>query len=201
MFTGLIECTGTLRRVSGTSPRVLSLESLIPVAEVAVGDSIAIDGTCLTVVSTQDQLLTFEAGTETLEVTTLGSLAEGQRVNLERALRVGDRLGGHLVSGHVDGIGVLTSKEQRDSVLYLGFEAPPEVASLTAKRGSITVSGVSLTVTDVQGPIFYVGLIPHTLEVTTLGSLGLGDRVNLEADLLARYMHRLLEARDASWFR
>src|SRR5262249_29014993 len=137
-------------------------------------------------------VLSFEAATETLARTTLGELRPGDRVNLERALRVGDRLGGHIVAGHVDAVGTVDSVEQRGSALYLGIRAPDEVAPLVAPRGSVTLQGVSLTVTDVQGPVFYVGLIPHTVGVTTLGALRVGARVNLEADLIARYVARLL---------
>ena len=194
MFTGLVEAVGILKEASGDSPRRLTIESELPAREIQRGDSVAIDGVCLTVVAHEGhRCLCFEAATETLARTTLGSLAVGRRVNLERALRLGDRLGGHVVSGHVDGIGFLRQREQRGSALYLGFEAPPEVARLTAARGSITIAGVSLTVTDARGDLFFVGIIPHTLDHTTLGSLKLGDSVNLEADLFARYIERYFE--------
>ena len=194
MFTGLVETVGTVRSATGSSPRRLAIASSIPSAEVAIGDSIAIDGCCLTVVERGAEGLSFEAATETLKRTTLGSLKPGDRVNLERALRVGDRLGGHLVSGHVDGLGRLVVKEQRESALYLGIEAPADIAPLIASQGSVAVAGVSLTVTSVEGRVFYVGLIPHTLAVTTLGKLVVGAAVNLEADVIARYVQRLLSA-------
>lgn len=195
MFTGLVETVGIVRQATGSSPRRVTISSSIATAEVAIGDSVAIDGCCLTVVAKSGDTLSFEAATETLERTTLGKLDKGAKVNLERALRLGDRLGGHLVSGHVDGLGKLVAKEMRGSALYLGVEAPEDVAHLIASQGSITIAGVSLTVTSVEGRVFYVGLIPHTLEVTTLGERERGDLVNLEVDLIARYLERLVEAK------
>lgn len=191
MFTGLVEAVGRVRRATGESPRRLTIHSSIPAAEVEIGASIAIDGCCLTVVDKSSEGLSFEAATETLKRTTLGKLRAGDAVNLERAVRLGDRLGGHLVSGHVDGLGLVTSREQIDSALYLGIEAPADIAPLIASQGSITVAGVSLTVTRVDGPTFWIGLIPHTLAVTTLGELEVGARVNIEVDLIARYVQRL----------
>lgn len=192
MFTGLVETLGTVVAATGDSPRRLTIASSIPPDAVQLGDSVAIDGCCLTVVARGATGLTFEAATETLARTTLGQLGVGTQVNLERALRVGDRLGGHLVAGHVDGLGIVMVREQRGSALYLGVEAPADVARLCAPRGSITIAGVSLTVTDVQQRTVFVGLIPHTLAVTTLNALTRGDAVNLEADLIARYVARLM---------
>jgi riboflavin synthase len=192
MFTGLVEAVGRIARATGDSPRRLTVSSSIPHDEVALGDSIAIDGCCLTVVERTADGLSFEAATETLRRTTLGRLKPGDAVNLERALRLGDRLGGHLVSGHVDGLGRVVSREQVQSALYLGLEAPAELAPLIASQGSITVAGVSLTVTRVEGRVFWIGLIPHTVAVTTLDALKSGDEVNLEADVIARYVQRLM---------
>ena len=191
MFTGLVETVGVLRKATGDSPRRLTIQSGIPAGEVSIGDSIAIDGCCLTVVEKGPDGLSFEAATETLRRTTLGGLRPGARVNLERALRVGDRLGGHLVSGHVDGLGTVTSRDQIESALYFGIEAPDDIAPLIASQGSIAVAGVSLTVTKVEGRTFWVGLIPHTLTATNLDALRLTHQVNLEADLIARYVQRL----------
>ncbi len=193
MFTGLVETIGTVRTASGEQPRRLTIESSLPNADIVIGESIAIDGCCMTVVEISAQGLAFEAATETLKRTTIGQLSAGDRVNLERSLAVGDRLGGHIVTGHVDCIGIVRAREQRDSALYLAIEVPPEVARLTAARGSTTLAGVSLTVTDVTDEIISVGLIPHTLSVTTLGERKLGDSINVEADLLARYVERLLQ--------
>ena len=192
MFTGLIETIGTVRAAVGRSPLRLSVASSLPVDEIAVGDSIAIDGACLTVVEKGPGFLTFEAATETLSRTTLGALAVGDHVHLERSLKLGGRLDGHLVMGHVDGIGTVTVAEQRGSAWYLGVDAPDDVARLTVPRGSIAIAGCSLTVTDVQEQTIVVALSPHTLEVTRFGELRRGARVNLEADLLARYVDKLL---------
>jgi riboflavin synthase len=192
MFTGLVETIGSVRRATGDSPRRLTVTSSIANAEVAIGDSIAIDGCCLTVVEKGPEGLSFEAATETLRRTTLGSLRQGVRVNLERALRLSDRLGGHLVSGHVDGLGRVVSREKVDSALYFGIEAPADIAGLIASQGSVCVAGVSLTVTKVEGRVFTIGLIPHTVAVTTLDDLAVGSPVNLEADLIARYVQRLM---------
>lgn len=189
MFTGLIETTGTIREASGRTPRRITIASSIPVAETELGASVAIDGCCLTVVSRSgDKTLTFEAATETLGRTTLGRLRVGDTVNLERALRLGDRLGGHFVSGHIDAVGTVRTREPRGSAIFFGIEAPREVLRLTAPRGSICVSGVSLTVTDVRDGLLFVGIIPHTMEVTTFGRFEVGTEVNLEADMLARYI-------------
>ena len=196
MFTGLVETVGEVVQAQGSAPLRLTVRASFPVAEIVLGESIAIDGCCLTVVHASDAGLVFQAATETLQRTTLGHLRVGARVNLERALRFGDRLGGHLVAGHVDGVGTVHKLEQIDSALYMSIAAPPELAPLLAPRGSVTLAGVSLTVTAVQGAVFTVALIPHTLAVTTLQSFKVGDAVNLEADLLARYVERLLAAKE-----
>lgn len=196
MFTGLVETVGRVRAATGHSPRRLTIESSIPTAEVELGASVAIDGCCLTVVEKHSDALSFEAATETLQRTTLGALKAGDRVNLERALRVGDRLGGHLVAGHVDAVGTVAVREKRGSAVYFGITTPWEVLRLTAPRGSITIAGVSLTVTDVTQDACFVGVIPHTMEVTTFGDLQVGAPVNLEADLVARYLERLVTARE-----
>ena len=191
MFTGLIETVGQVVAVSGDSPRRIAVACDFP--DCAVGDSVAIDGCCLTVVALAP--LTFELATETLARTTLGGLVAGTAVNLERALRFGDRLGGHLVAGHVDAVGTVMHHHERGGAWYLGVEVSPEVARLCAPRGSVVFSGVSLTVTAVQGDLVEVCLIPHTRAVTTLGRLKIGDTINVEADMLARYVARALETR------
>jgi len=180
VFTGLVREVGTVISFDGGR---LVLESGL---KAELGDSVAIDGVCLTVVA-NDTNLEFEAVGETLARTTLGSLAAGSRVNLEPALRAGDPLGGHYVQGHVDGVG---------SVRSLGdltwFDAPAELLRYVAEKGSIAVSGTSLTVAGLDAAGFAVALIPHTREVTTLGTLAPGDRVNLEVDILAKYVERVL---------
>lgn len=191
MFTGLIETLGSVRRLEGDSPRRITIASSIPEHEVAIGDSIAINGCCLTMVERQGQGLCFEAAAETLKRTTIGELRLGDKVNLERAMRLGDRLAGHLVSGHVDGVGQVQSRTIENGTLYLGIEAPTAIAPLIASQGSVAVAGVSLTVTQVRATMFWVALIAHTRHATTLDTLGSGARVNVEADLIARYVQRL----------
>lgn len=193
MFTGLVETTGQVRGADGDSPRRLTIESDLPTAEIEIGASIAIDGCCLTVVEKGERSLAFEAATETLARTTIGRLAVGDVVNLEQSLTPTSKLGGHIVQGHVDGVGTVVSAEQRGSALYVGVEVPEELARYIAARGSITISGVSLTVTGVEGRTFYVGLIPHTLEVTAPGPWQRGNEVNLEVDVIARYLERMLQ--------
>lgn len=197
MFTGLVEAIGTLVAVRGTSPVRLVIQSELPTAEVRLGDSVALNGCCLTVVAKGSDTLEFEAATETLKVTTLGDFRAGRRVHMERALRVGDRLDGHLVAGHVDATGTLKSREQRGSALYLGVQVPEAVSRLTVDRGSITLDGVSLTVTEVKNRVISVGLIPHTLAATALGDLPLGASLNLEADMIARYVSKLMVGLDS----
>ncbi len=197
MFTGLVESVGVVRAAAGDSPLRLQIECDIPPSEVELGDSIAIDGCCLTVIEIGEKSFWFEAATETLKRTTIGNLKVGTPVNLERALRMGDRLGGHLVSGHIDGIGTVRIVEQRGSALYIGVELPDEVARITVPQGSITYAGVSLTVTDVEGSVAFVGLIPHTLEVTTLSDYKVGSAMNVEADIIGRYVEKLLGQRQA----
>ena len=180
MFTGLVREVGTV--VSFDSGRLVIECGL----EARIGDSIAVDGVCLTVVE-GDGWLEFEAVGETLARTTLGSLVAGSRVNLEPALRAGDPLGGHYVQGHVDGVGTVRSLGD-----LTWFDAPPGLLRYIAEKGSIAVQGTSLTVAGLDAGGFAVALIPHTREVTTLGTLAAGDRVNLEVDILAKYVERAL---------
>ena len=195
MFTGLVEAVGTVTQATGTSPRRITIRSSYDQELVEIGASIAIDGCCLTVVEKGSGGLTFEAATETLKRTTIGSLKEGSRVNLERSLKLGDRLDGHLVLGHVDGLGTVRERKQVDSAWYVSIEAPADLAPLIATRGSVTIAGVSLTVVEASGAMFQVGLIPHTWQVTTLADYAVGASINLEADVMARYVQRLLDMR------
>ena len=190
MFTGIVVEMGEVMQ----PPPRLVLRAPQVAADAELGASVAIDGCCLTVVAIDGDLLSFDAVPETLRRTTLGRLAPGARVNLEPALRVGDRMGGHWVQGHVDAVGELVSAEPEGEAVNLTFSAPEAVLRYAIEKGSVAVSGVSLTITAVSGDGFTVSVIPHTREVTTLGGLAPGDGVNLEADLLGKYVERLLRA-------
>ncbi len=193
MFTGLVRSVGTVERViAGAQQRTFVVAAALSEADRALGASVAVSGVCLTVVAADARSFTVEAAFETLAVTTLGELRVGGRVNLEPALRVGDALGGHLVSGHVDGLARLRSRTPRGEALEVWFDAPQELLPYVAPKGSVCLDGVSLTVNRVDARGFMVGLIPHTLAATTLGERALGDALNLEVDLLARYVARLL---------
>lgn len=197
MFTGLVECVGhvTARQTEGAACRLgIAAPHMLPTTEdprgVRLGDSIAINGCCLTVVAQDQDRLEFQAGVETLRCTNLGNLAAGDVVNLERSLRAGDRLGGHFVTGHVDGVGRVTSRVDDDTWSTFWISVPSELSRYLAPKGCIAVDGVSLTVVQVTGEQFSVALIPHTLQHTTLGGRCVGDAVNIETDLLAKYVLR-----------
>ena len=193
MFTGLIREVGTVTaREGGTDGVRLTIEASHTAANAQLGDSIAVDGVCLTVVATGADTIAFDAVPETLARTSLGTLEHGSRVNLEPALRAGDALGGHYVQGHVDGVGNVRGVEAEGDGRRVWFDAPAEVLRYVVEKGSITVQGTSLTVAAVDEAGFAVALIPHTLEATTLGALEPEDRVNLEADVLAKYVEKLL---------
>ena len=191
MFTGLIEQLGTIesfeRRDDGLLLRIGC--SLHPYA---LGESIAVDGTCLTVKSFSEAHFDADASLETLDKTNLGDLDAGARVHLERAMALGDRLGGHLVTGHVDGVGSLVSKVVEGDYVRATFEVPNRLAPFLAPKGSITINGVSLTVNAVNGPRFDVMLVPYTLSETTFGRMVAGHRVNLEVDILAKFVASLM---------
>lgn len=197
MFTGIVQSLGTVvsltPRNDGARLRI-ECPDLEP-AKWHTGDSIAVAGCCLTALDIDARGFSADLSGETLACTSLGQLAVGSRVNLEPALAVGDRLGGHLVTGHVDGLARLVTLTSLGDNWTLRFRVPDELARYVAAKGSVTLDGVSLTVNRVDGAEFEVNLIPHTLEVTSLGELSEGDTVNYEADLLARYMERLLDKR------
>jgi riboflavin synthase len=197
MFTGLVQEVGEIRRAeprgaAGASDAslVIGFHSIDP-ARLELGASICVDGVCLTVAQRDRESFTADVSGETLRVTTLASKRAGARVNLEPSLRAGDALGGHWVSGHVDGIAEVVSTAHDSRSLRVELAVPPELARYVARKGSVTLDGVSLTVNEVQGTRFVINLIPHTLEVTTLAALAPGVRVNLEVDLMARYIERL----------
>ncbi len=189
MFTGLVETLGTITDLCPQGPGVrISVHAGKIAADAALGDSIALNGCCLTVVAREDEVLSFEAGSETLRRTNLSKLQTGSRVNLERSLKVGDRLGGHFVSGHIDTVGTLAEKRDEGAWCFLWFRVPREFTRQMASKGSVAVDGVSLTLVEVQAQQFSVALIPHTLAETTLGKLVVGNEVNIEIDLLAKYV-------------
>jgi riboflavin synthase len=192
VFTGLVQDTGRVLAVAGEQPRRLTITTALPAASFALGESIAIDGVCLTVVDRQGDTFTVEAGAETLARTTLGAVQARDLVHLERALALGERLGGHLVLGHVDGVGqvMLSKPEAGGHALEIG--APRAVVPFVLEKGSIAVDGVSLTVNAVREDRFSVYLIPETLRRTTLGTRRAGAKVNLEADVLGKYVARLI---------
>jgi riboflavin synthase len=194
MFTGLIEDIGTIESLSRRSDAVVLTitPGRIEVAELGLGDSVAIDGVCLTVTERGAGRFTVLAGAETLRRTTLGALRVRSRVNLERALRVGDRLGGHMVSGHVDAVGEVASRRDLGANLELSLRAPPEILRYVVEKGSIAIDGISLTVNRVDDYSFGVALIPHTAAETTLATKRVGDKVNLEADVIGKYVEKLL---------
>jgi len=201
MFTGIVTDIGEVVSVKARADDLQRLKIACRYARASIvdGASIACSGICLTVVGAGEEdgrtWFAADAAAETLRVTAAGSWRHGSRINLERALKVGDELGGHVVSGHVDGFAELVAREDLTDMARLAFRAPAPLARFVAPKGSVALDGVSLTVNEVAGDTFAVLIIPHTLQVTTLGSLGVGEPVNLEVDQMARYAARLMEAR------
>jgi riboflavin synthase len=192
MFTGLVECCAKVTDVQAESPgRRLRIRQGDFAREATIGESIAINGCCLTLVSVEGDDLMFEAGPETLARTNLGTLTAGCDVNLERSLRVGDRMGGHFVTGHIDSVGTLDRRDDDGPWSICWFRVPANLTLQMASKGSVAVDGVSLTLVDVDRERFSVMLIPHTLAETTLGRRKVGDAVNIETDLLAKYVQKL----------
>jgi len=199
MFTGIISDVGEVVEMTPNGERSqLSVASAYPPQSIGVGSSIANSGACLTVVAVGPRqggsTIAFDVGAETLAVTTLGAWRAGERVNLERALKVGDELGGHIVGGHVDGVAEIVSRRDFDGMAHFLVRAPKELTKFIAVKGSVALDGTSLTVNAVDGDAFEVLLIPHTLKVTTWGARKAGDKVNIEVDQMARYAARLIEA-------
>lgn len=196
MFTGIIEEMGAItvlkKTLSGT--RLTILASAV-MGDLKIGDSVSVDGICLTVVSRSERDFSVEVSPETLSVTTLGNFAVGLPVNLERAMRLNERIGGHLVAGHVDGVGVIRSRHQDSNAIVFTIGAPPEILRYCVAKGSITVDGISLTINDVSEKGFSVAIIPHTAKATTIGLKQVNDPVNLESDLIGKYVERLLQER------
>jgi riboflavin synthase len=196
MFTGIIVASGTLAAIAERGGDLeLGIEAGgLDLGRIAIGDSISVQGACLTVTRKSGRIFFADVSRETMAKTTLGALSAGSRVNLEPSLRAGDALGGHLVSGHVDAVGKLLEVHQDARSWRLGFELPQELARFVAPKGSICIDGVSLTVNSVRGRSFDVNIIPHTHTATTLGERRAGDGVNIEIDVIARYLDRLLSA-------
>jgi riboflavin synthase len=193
VFTGLVESLAVVSAIIPEGPGVrLVVGDALVLAGLKLGDSVAVNGCCLTVIEIAHDTFAFQAGSETLSRTNLGELTPGDGVNLERSLQLGDRLGGHLVTGHIDGVGVVDVRDEEGEWAKFWFRVPSELARQMASKGSVAVDGVSLTLVDVERERFSVALIPHTLAVTTLGRRAVGDRVNIETDLLAKYVERQL---------
>lgn len=196
MFTGIVEEMGAVKAVDQTlaGTRLRLLAKLI-LDDLPLGASVSVNGACLTVVDVDDQGFAVDVSPETLSVTTLSELATGDPVNLERAMKLSERIGGHLVSGHVDGVGAIASRRQDGNAVVLTIEAPPEIMRYCVPKGSMTVDGISMTINGVQDRSFSLAVIPHTAQSTTLGMKQAGARVNLESDLIGKYVERLLQER------
>tara|TARA_S200000501_G_scaffold329400_1_gene329986 strand:+ start:52 stop:657 length:606 start_codon:yes stop_codon:yes gene_type:complete len=193
MFTGIITHIGSVRRVTQNGDRVIEILCPFDTNDLDIGASVSCSGACMTVVEKGPSWFRFSVSSESLSKTNLGTWVEGTNVNLERALRIGDEIGGHIVSGHVDGVGHLENIRSVGASTQMNFDAPPSLCRFIASKGSITVDGISLTVNTVTDSSFAINVIPHTWSSTTLSEKKLGDPVNLEIDILARYVARLQE--------
>jgi riboflavin synthase len=199
MFTGLVETTGTILRLERADRDLhLTVRASLEHPELKIGESIAVDGVCLTVVSLQGDVFTLDVSEETVNRSTLGQRRQGDQVNLERALRMGDRLGGHLVNGHVDGTGRVAARQRRGESLAFTFEIPPELSRYLIEKGCVAVNGVSLTVNRCEERQFEVNVVPHTARASTMGKLKAGDVVNVEVDLIGKYVEKFLRRRNGS---
>jgi len=193
VFTGLVEDLGEVVAVTPRGSGVqIAIRTSIPLSDVSIGDSIATDGACLTAETIQGDVFTAVAASETMALTTLKGITAGRKVHLERAMTMGGRFGGHLVQGHVDGVGVVVRAEQAAESRVLWIELPASLSRYVAAKGSICVDGVSMTVNEIEGHRFRINAVPHTQGVTKLGSMSTNDRVNVEVDILAKYVERLL---------
>ena len=195
MFTGLVETFGTITAVKNTGNGIRLSVKPLSEFEVRLGDSVSVNGVCLTVTKHNGDI-SFDVSPETLRSTNLEKLKINDKINLERALRLSDRLGGHLVTGHVDGTGTIREKKRAGEYTFYTFEAPADILRYIVKKGSVAIDGISLTVTDVDHRTFSVAIIPHTAAATNIGDKSIGDRVNLEADIIGKYVEKLLGRTD-----
>ncbi len=195
MFTGLIEDVGRLQKLErrGGSAK-LTVATVMPAGEFHLGDSVAVNGVCLTVTSIEAPLLTFDVSPETLDKSGLGKLSAGDKVNLERAMRLSDRLGGHIVSGHIDCVATVTERREESGNILFSFRLPAEKCRYIIEKGSVAIDGISLTVNRVTSESFSINIIPHTAKMTTLAFRKPGDTVNIETDIIGKYVERLLSA-------
>jgi len=199
MFTGIIEEIGEVAVLHSGGPSArMTVKSKTVLEDVRLGDSIAVSGVCLTVVHFDAVSFTVDVSPETLSATILGECRPGDRVNLERAMSAAGRFGGHLVSGHVDGVGTLTGRKPLGNAVIMTFQAPEEILRFSIPKGSIAIDGISLTLNEVKDETFTVSIIPHTLRKTTLEKKGIGSRVNLEGDLIGKYVYRFLDLRQGT---
>jgi len=199
MFTGIIEDKGKVMRVEHRGrEKKLTLELPIHLTEMQLGDSININGVCLTIVEKRGQTIGVDLSSETLQKTVLGELKEGDQINFERALKVTDRLGGHIVTGHIDGIGVITEQRKEGDYLYLGIRIPRFMSRYVVQKGSIAIDGISLTVNECENEEIKMTLIPYTLEKTVLRKKKVGDRVNVETDIMGKYVEKMINRGEKS---
>lgn len=199
MFTGLVEELGKVKKIArGTKSIRITIETDKICSDMKPGDSIAVNGICLTATDFSHHQFNADVMPETMQRTALSNLTIGDAVNLERALRMGDRLGGHIVSGHIDGVGTISNKEQNDNAILIKVNTDLEIIKYIVKKGSIAIDGISLTIVDVADDWFIVSLIPHTAAMTTLGFKKKGDMVNLETDVLGKYVEKMLNHKDTT---
>jgi len=199
MFTGLVEDCGSVKSLSraGTEAR-LTVATGLPTDELQIGDSVSVNGACLTVIAKDKSAFTVDMSPETFDRTTFRSMSVNNPVNLERALRIGDRLGGHIVTGHIDTVGTIQNVEKQMNAVIIKIELPVEYSRYLVPKGSVAIDGISLTVNDVQATMFTVSIIPHTLAATSLADCKSGDHVNIETDILGKYVERLLGMQNGS---
>lgn len=199
MFTGIVEELGTIRSVRrGSASAVLSIGAETVLSDLKVGDSVAVNGVCLTATAVDKSGFTADVMHETLRRSSLGALGPGSRVNLERAMAADGRFGGHIVAGHIDGTGVISEKRRDDNAVWYTVKAGPELLRYIVEKGSVAIDGISLTVASVEADRFSVSVIPHTAAVTALGAKGPGDTVNIETDMIGKYMEKLLRPADTT---